>query len=330
MSRWGFVGAGGIAATVARDLALTEGAEALAVGSRNLTRARSFAAEHGFERAYGSYAELFADDDVDVVYVATPHAQHHAVARPAMEAGRAVLVEKSFTVSSAAAVDLVAVARERGVFAMEAMWTRFLPLVRRLVDVVADGAIGEVRVVQADFGFPGPADGTDRLWDPAQGGGAMLDLGVYPVSFAHLLLGPPSTVQVTGSLAATGVDADAGVLLGWDGGAHAALSCSLTSRMSGAARVVGTRGRVEVLSPFHHPPAFVLHRDGAEPEQVTATTTGRGYAHMLGHVQDCLAAGLTESPVMPLGATLQVMAVLDTALDRLGAVHVDEGFPPPA
>lgn len=328
MTRWGVVATGQIAATMAAELALVPDAVPLAVGSRDLSRAQAFAGEHSFERAYGSYDGLLADPDVDVVYVATPHAQHHGVVRAALEAGKPVLVEKAFTMTLAAAQDLVSLAREREVFCMEAMWTRFLPVIARLRALVADGAIGEVRSLRADLGFVREFDPDDRLWDPGQGGGALLDLGVYPVSFAQMLLGAPSSVAVAGALGPGGVDSDVGVLLGWPGGQVAHVTCSLTSQVEGSAQVVGTAGRIDVAPRFHHPPRIVLHRDGREPEVFEAPVVGRGYTHQLVAVAEALAAGRTESDVMPLDDTLAVMAVLDTALDALGAVHVDEGFTP--
>ena len=325
--RWGFLGPGRIAATVAADLALLEDATPLAVAGRDFGRAREFAAANGFERAYGSYAELLADPDVDAVYVATPHAQHHAVTSAVIAAGKPVLVEKAFTCTLAAATDLVEQARAAGVFVMEAMWTRFVPNVVRLRELIADGAVGEVRQVHADLGLVGPQDPGNRLWDPAQGGGAMLDLGVYPVSFAQMVLGAPASVQARGSLAATGVDAESGLLLSYADGRVALLSCSLLAASPGRAMVVGTGGCILVEPRFHHPPCLVLQRDGREDEVVERAPTGRGYAHQLQEVARCVRAGIAESPVMPLADTLSVMAVMDEALDQLGGVHRDEGFP---
>ena len=329
-TRWGFVATGSIAATLADELAQVEGAVPFAVASRSVARARAFAETHGFERAYGSYDELLADTGVDVVYVATPHAQHHAVARRALEGGKPVLVEKAFTVSLAAARDLVALARSRELFCMEAMWMRFLPVMGRLRSLVADGAIGQVRSLRADLGFVREFRGDDRLWDPSQGGGALLDLGVYPVSFAQMLLGTPSSVSVAGALGRGGVDTDAGLLLGWPGGEVAQLTCSITSEVEGSAQVVGTAGRIDVTPRFHHPPRLVVHRDSREPLVVEAAPVGRGYTHQLVAVAEALAAGRTESDVMPLDDTLAVMAVLDQALESLGAAAVDEGFARPA
>lgn len=324
---WGILGPGRIAGTVAADLALVEGATPLAVASRSIDRARAFAGEFGFERAYGSYDELLADPDVDAVYVATPHAQHHAVTSTVLAAGKPVLLEKAFTCTLAAAADLVAQARAADVFLMEAMWTRFVPNVVRLRELLADGVVGQVRQVHADLGFVGPTDPADRLWDPAQGGGATLDLGVYPVSFAQMVLGTPSSVQVRGTLTASGVDAEAGMLLGYPSGELALLSSTLLGASPGRALVIGTEGRILIDPRFHHPHRIVVQRDGRADELVELEPLGRGYAHELQEVDRCLAAGLTESPAMPLDDTLSVMAVLDDALTQLGAVHADEGFP---
>ncbi|WP_277601713.1 Gfo/Idh/MocA family oxidoreductase [Rhodococcus sp. X156] len=316
--RWGVVGPGRIAENVMHDFALVPGARPVAVGSRSLERAQAFAERHDLERAHGSYAELLADDEVDVVYIATPHPQHHAVALGALRAGKAVLVEKSFTATAEGTAEVIAEAHRRGVFAMEAMWTRFQPAVVRLRDLVEDGAIGEVRSVSAELGVQRRYDPTDRLYDPAQGGGSLLDLGVYPVSFAQMVLGDPDRVSAVGSLFPTGVDAEAGLLLGYDDGRSAALACSLRCALPGDARVYGTKGWIDVLPRFHHPQTIVLHRNHAEPATITLPQRGTGYAHELAEVTRCLQEGRTESDVMPLRDTQAVMDVLEAAADQLG------------
>jgi predicted dehydrogenase len=327
--RWGVAGPGRIAHGIARDLAVVDGCELVAVGSRSLARAGAFAAKHaasapaGGARAHEGYGALIADPEVDVVYIATPHRQHAAIARAALAAGKAVLVEKAFTCTVAGAQGVVDVARSRGVFAMEAMWTRFTPLIVRMRELVADGAIGEVRAVHADLGVVRSPDPADRLWDPAQGGGALLDLGVYPVAFAQMVLGTPDSVEVRGTIGPTGVEQDAAMVLGYDDGRWALVDCSLRMPLAGAASVIGTAGRIDVLPRFHHPTDLVLHRVGADPEPMSAGLVGGGYSHELVEVRDCLAAGLTESPVMPLSDTLAVMGVLETALLSLG-LHLDE------
>lgn len=325
-TRWGILATGSIAATIADELDQVPGAQKVAVASRDAGRAAQFAAAHGVARSYGSYRELFADDEVDVVYVATPHAQHHGVATAALAAGKPLLIEKAFTCSLAAAEDLVATARAAGIFVMEAMWARFQPGLVRMKQLVDDGAIGEVRAVHADLGFRSEAPPTHRLLDPAQGGGALLDLGPYPVSFAQWLLGDSISWAVTGRLGPTGVDVEAGLLGAYPDERHAIISCSLTSNSPGQAAVVGTHGRVIVPPRLHHAAHVRLERNGRDPEIIDNTLAGRGYSHELEHVGRCLAAGVTESPVMPLADTIEVMRVLDQALEGLGAPHVDEGF----
>jgi predicted dehydrogenase len=314
--RWGILGTGGIARTFTEDLILL-GHEVAAVGSRAGHTAEAFAGRYGIDRAYGSYDELAADDRVDVVYVATPHNSHHPAARTCLRAGRAVLVEKPFTTTAADAEDLAALARAEGLFAMEAMWTRFNPLVARLRELVADGAIGEVKAVYADFSSAWEFDPLHRLWSPELAGGALLDLGVYPVSFACMLLGEPDTAQAVTTHAPTGVDANTGILLGYGSGAVALLHCGFLADSPQTATVVGTTGRIEVATPFFRPAAFTLHRAAAEPETYGLEVRGHGYTYQAEEVARCLGAGLTESAAMPLDESIAILRTLDTIATRL-------------
>ena len=322
--RWGVVGPGRIAEKLVQDFAFVEGARPVAVASRSLDRAEAFAARHGLERAYASYAEILTDPDVEVLYVATPHSQHHALAVAALRAGKALLVEKSFTATTAGATEVVKLARETGVFVMEAMWTRFQPAVTGLCELVAAGAIGEVRSVQADLGVAREYDPVDRLFDLNLGGGAVLDLGVYVVSFAQMLLGTPQRVVAAGSRFPSGVDAEATLLLDFGDGRSATLTTSLRYGLPGQARVVGTAGWIDVLPRFHHPDTIVLHRVGAEPETISRRPLGGGYSHELIEVTECLRAGRTESSVMPLDDTLTVQTILGEAAEQLGVLHVED------
>ncbi|MFE0338200.1 Gfo/Idh/MocA family protein, partial [Streptomyces sp. NPDC058955] len=318
MVRWGILATGGIAERFATDLAGLDGAEVVAVASRTEASARTFADRFGIARAYGGWDGLFADPEVDVVYVATPHHAHREAAGRALEAGKAVLCEKAFTLNAREAEELVALARDRGLFLMEAMWMYCNPLIRRLAELVRDGAIGEVRTVQADFGLVGPFDPGHRLRDPAVGGGALLDLGVYPVSFAHLLLGEPDSVQAHARISPEGVDLNTGMLLGWsDSGASALLSCSLEADTPLTASVTGTKGRIDVPRGFFFPERFTLLRDGAEPEEFTNSHHPHSLRHEAAEVTRCLRAGETESPLVPLDGTLAVMRTLDAVRDRV-------------
>lgn len=324
---WGVVATGGIAHAVSEDMNLLEDSTIAAVSSRSIDRAREFAGEFGAAEAYDDYEKLIADPSVDVVYVATPHPQHVPVVRAALLAGKAVLCEKAFTASLDDTVELTRLAAERGVFCMEAMWTRFTPLIVTIRELVADGAIGDVRSVHADLGFIAPDDPSHRIWDPRLGGGALLDVGIYPVAFAQMLLGTPDEVHVTGSLTERGVDAEAGLVLSWESGSRALLDASLVSPMPGAATIVGTTGRIEVEPRFHHPHRMTyVHAPERGVQDATTYENepeGRGYVPMLRAVADAVRDGRTECPEMPLQDTVDVMAVLQPALDFLGVTYPD-------
>ncbi|MFI1719889.1 Gfo/Idh/MocA family protein [Streptomyces sp. NPDC020489] len=323
--RWGILATGGIAAAFTADLVDLPDAEVVAVASRTEASAKAFAERFGIERAYGDWGALAEDADIDVVYVATPHAAHRATAGLCLEAGRNVLCEKAFTLNAREAEELVALARERGSFLMEAMWMYCNPLIRRLKALVDDGAIGEVRHVQADFGLAGPFPPSHRLRDPAQGGGALLDLGVYPVSFTQLLLGEPSDVAARATLSEEGVDLQTGALLSWDGGALASVHCSIIGGTATSASVTGSLGRIDVPSGFFFPERFVLHRDGREPEEFTAEASPRNsLKHEAVEVMRALRAGETESPLVPLDGTLAVMRTMDAIRDRVGVRYPGE------
>ncbi|HEY3503100.1 MAG TPA: Gfo/Idh/MocA family oxidoreductase [Actinocatenispora sp.] len=321
--RWGVLATGGIAATFTEDLLTMPDAELVAVGSRTPESAGRFAERYGIPRAYGSWRELADDPDVDIVYVATPHSAHHAATAVCLDAGKAALVEKAFTLNVAQASDLVERARRAGVLLMEAMWTRTLPAVREMLARIEAGAIGTPTVVAADFGLSGGFAPAHRLRAPELGGGALLDLGVYPVSFAHMVLGTPDTIRAAGRLTAEGVDETAGILLGYPSGAVATLSCSITADTPRTASVTGTEGRVELSRGFFAPHAFRLYR-GDTVEEVAAEPTARGYVHEAAEAMRCLRAGETESPLVPLADTLSVLRTLDAVRAQLGVRYPGE------
>ncbi|WP_314173901.1 Gfo/Idh/MocA family protein [Streptomyces winkii] len=326
--RWGILATGGIAADFAQDVTHVPDADALAVGSRSPEAAERFAARHGIERAYGSWAELAADADLDAVYVATPPAAHFAAVGACLAAGKAVLCEKPFTVSARQAERLVGMAREHEAFLMEAMWMRTNPAIRRIVELVADGAIGELRAVHADFSLPGPFAADHRLRDPFLGGGGLLDLGVYPVSLAHLLLGVPESVQAAARLTPEGVDGNTGLLLKYGSGAVALLSCGIESAGPCVATISGTSGRITVGAPFFRPDRFVLQRLGAAPEEVSLPFAGLGYVHEIEEAGRCLRAGRLESPLVPWQSSLEVMRILDSVRTQIGVRYPSEETDP--
>jgi predicted dehydrogenase len=317
--RWGILGTGGIARTFTEDLLRLADHVVAAVGSRAAHSARAFAERYGIERAHASYAALAADDAVDVVYVATPHSGHFAAARLCLLAGRAVLVEKPFTVTAGQGEELVALAADRRLFAMEAMWTRFNPVIRQVADLVAGGAIGQVTAVQADFAIAPAYDPGHRLWNPDLAGGALLDLGIYPIAFGSMLLGEPDLIRALTVRAPTGVDANTAVIARYPGGAVGLYYCGLRAKSPTTATVTGTGGQIFVGSPFHRPASFTIRADGAEPQARSIAIDGHGYTYQAAEVARCLRAGLAESPLMPLAETLSIIRTIGSVQEAFAA-----------
>lgn len=323
--RWGVIGTGGIADAFVRDLLLLAGASVVAVGSRHADSAGRFAASHGIEHAFPSYEQLAACPEVDAVYVATPHPAHHDAALLGIEAGKAVLVEKPFTMNAVEASSLVTAARARGTFLMEAMWTRFLPHMTRLRDWLTAGDLGVVRSVLAEHGQWFARDPAHRLFAPELGGGALLDLGIYPVSFASMVLGRPSHVTAVSDPTVTGVDATTSVLLQYRDGAHATVTASLEAACANAASVSGTEARVEIDSTWYRPARTrLVARDGTVLETVDPPHEGKGLRHEAAEVARCVHDGRSESAVMPLDETVSIMATLDEVRRQIGLVYPGE------
>ncbi len=312
--RWGILGTGGIAQTFATDLGLTDSGVVSAVGSRSQGSADRFADMFRIERRHASYESLVADPDVDVIYVATPHPMHRDNAILALRAGKPVLVEKPFAMNATEAAEIVAVARETGLFVMEAMWTRFLPHITVVRDWVSQGSLGEIVTVTADHGQWFAEDRDSRLFAPELGGGALLDLGVYPVSFASMILGTPNRITAIIDPAFTGVDAQTSMLFGYETGAHAVLTCTLRAKSPTRAAIVGTDARIEIDGDFYAPASVTLIPRDGEPTRIESNHEGRGLRHQADEVARRLAAGDRESPVMTLDETISIMQTMDAVL----------------
>ena len=318
--RWGFIGTGKIARAFARDLQLIEEGEVVAVGSRQQASAEAFGDEFAVARRYGSYEALVEDPDVDAVYVCTPHPMHFENASLALEHGKPVLVEKAFTMNGAQARELVALARSKSLFMMEAMWTRFLPHVVALRDLIARGALGELVMVEADHGKWFEPDPAFRLFAPELGGSAMLDLGVYPVSFASMLLGTPTRMATMVDPTFTGVDGQASMIFGYDSGAQALLTCTSTANSATRACVTGTKARVEIDADFYAPTSFRLITRAGEVTPYEFDVTPRGLRFQAIEVARCLERGMLESSVMPLDETVAIMETMEKVMATLGSV----------
>jgi predicted dehydrogenase len=316
--RWGILGAGGIAALVGADIAASPGSKIVAVGARDASRAATFAAALGIPRSYGSYAELVADEGVDVVYVATTHAHHHEHALLALRAGKPVLVEKAFTLNAREAREVVAEARARKLFCMEAMWTRLNPLIRQAVALTAAGAIGEVLAVRTDLSKLFPYDPAHRIYDLAAGGGALLDLGVYPATVAWMLLGRPDEVQALGTLAPTGADVTVSQQWRYDRGPIAQLFCSAGGPSPFGGLINGSDGWISIEPRLHRPDRIRVQR-GTEIELIKQEPIpGNGYLLEVEEVERCLREGRTESEHIRLDDTVGLLDVLDEVRRQLG------------
>jgi predicted dehydrogenase len=319
LTSWGILATGHIASVFVRDLALLPNeARLVAVGSRSLEKAMGFAADHGIPRAYDSYAELAGDPDIDVVYVASSHHDHFASAKLCLEGGKSVLVEKPLTTNPADTAELINLADERGLFLMEALWTRTNPLLRKAAALAAAGDLGEIRHVSANFGFAFRGPLTHRLFDPAQAGGAILDAGVYPLHVVNLFLGEPAELVGYGSHAATGVDSHAAAVLNYPAtedrpAATATVICSLEADLSTSLEVYGSSGRIMINDFFILPKEMLVyrghHRDIA-PEVFVTQWPGGGYTFQAQEVMRCLRAGEVESPMVPWRDSLAVSRTL--------------------
>jgi predicted dehydrogenase len=321
--RWGIAGPGFIATLFARDLAhIPEDARIVAVGSSRPGGADAFAAEFGIDRVHESYAALAADPEVDVVYIATPHAGHRDAAMTAIAAGKHVLVEKPFTLNEREAAELVDAAREKGVFLMEAMWTRFLPHIATIHELIAAGELGDIVQVFAEQGiWFDPEHPEHRLYERSLGGGALLDLGVYPVSLALSLLGAPDRIVSTATTTATGVDAQTTAVLQYDGGAQAITTSTLSAWTRTGAVIAGTKARIELEPRWMMPVPFALITRDGERTEYPNEYVGHGLREEAREVARCIRAGLRESPLMTHDFTLLTMRTLDEIRGQIGLVY---------
>ncbi len=321
--RWGILGAGGIASAFAQDLTLLPGSVVQAVASRS-GAADAFGDRFGVPRRHREYRDLVEDPEVDAVYVAAVNPHHLAAARLALEADKPTLVEKPFAIHSGQARELARIARERRVFLMEAMWTRFLPHIRELGRLVEAGELGDLRSLIVDHGQRLSTDPAGRVLAPELGGGALLDLGVYSLSLASLLFGRPARVYADSFAAVTGVDAHTTVTLSYDSGAHALTTCCLDAAGPNTATVTGTRARVEIPSVWHAPSSLRLVYPDGRAVVREFPHVGHGLRHQAAEVVRCVRAGLTESPLMPVDETIAVMETMDEARRQIGLVYPDD------
>jgi predicted dehydrogenase len=322
--RWGILGTGGIAHEFTTDLMLT-GHTVTAVGSRGQATADEFAARHAIPHAHDSYSGLAHDAEVDIVYVATPHSLHSGNALLALQAGKHVLVEKPFTINAREARAVADLAADRGLVVMEAMWTRFLPHMVRIREIIAAGTIGEVRTLVAGHEHKQTSDLTHRVHDPALGGGALLEVGIYPVSFAWDLFGEPAEVRALGAMSATGVDGQTAILLGYPDGQQALLHASAEAVGGSTATILGTEGRIEIDATWFTPASFTVFDSARDiVERFEHEVIGRGLHLQATALERAIAAGDTDVPEMPIGESVAIMTTLDQIRADIGLRYASD------
>lgn len=324
MYNWGVLAPGGIAESQVADMQLA-GLRIGAVASRNLERAKAFAAKFNIPDAYGSYAELLADPAIDVVYVCNTQNAHLETALAVIAAGKNLLLEKPFTLNARQAAQIVAAAKAKEVFVMEAMWTRFLPNHVRLFEILAAGTIGEINQVVADHTQFLPVEIAPRLYEPELAGGSIIDLGVYPISFAHRIFGAPIGIAAKAKLNSDGLDLHTAMLFNYEGDKQAVLTSGIDSPGPVNAVIIGSHGRIVLERQFYENTSFTVFDHSEQiTERYEAKIHGRGMQHQAIHVEECLAAGLLESPIMSLTETVEIMEVMDQVRALIGVTYPGE------
>ncbi len=311
MFRWGIISTGRIANDFAVGVSQLPDATVLAVGSRTQEAADAFGDRHGAERRYDSYEALAADSDLDAIYVATPHPFHAPNCIACLEAGVAVLCEKPFTINAAELEQVVTLAREKGLFLMEGMWSRFMPATAKLRELLASGVIGDINIVDIDFGFRAAFNPQHRLFAPELGGGALLDIGIYSLSFASMVLGKPQRVVSMAHLGESGVDENAAIILGYESGALTTINTAIRTTTPHQAVINGTLGRITMHPQYWFPQRITLEVYGRETSVMEIPMNGNGFNHEAAEVARCIRNGQLESDIMPLDESLELMRTMD-------------------
>ena len=309
--KWGIIGAGWIANEFAEDLKLLPGAQLHAIASRSSERAATFAGKHNIPVSYGSWEEMSADPDIDIVYVATHHTHHFENSLASLEAGKAVICEKAFTMNRRELEVLVNKAKEKNVFLMEAMWSRFLPSTRKVLEIAQSGELGLLHDIYADFGEYNEYDPNHRIYDPAKGGGVLLDLGVYPLFLSLLMAGNAQKIEASARFAENGADQSCNMLIEHNNNIVSSLNCTFLANSAVEANLIFEEGWIRMESWWPFPNAITVHKRGQDPELIEFPEQGKGYHYEATEVMHCLDEGLTESPLLPLDFSLEIMGTLD-------------------
>ena len=323
--RWGIIGPGNIAKEFATGLQSVGDAELVAVSSRTQTGADKFAMQFNSPTCHVGIEAIATDPNVDIIYIASPHPAHHDNTITCLNAGKAVLCEKPVAMNTVNSEEMIRAAKENNVFLMEAMWTHCFPSMIRLRELIADGAIGEVRLVRADFCFRADINPESRLFNKQLGGGALLDVGVYDIALAQMIYGSePTNISAISNIGETGVDEQTLMTFGYESGAMAQLTCALRTATPAEAHIFGTEGHISIPAPFWQPDSILLHKKGKEQEEVSFNRIGNGYSFEAIEAMKCLRAGKLESDIIPHSYTLAVMRTMDRVRDEINLSYPKE------
>lgn len=321
---WGILALGNIAHAFASALQVTENGNLLAVGSRSTAKAEEFARQYGVERWYGTYDELIEDPDVEIVYIAAPHTLHYELTKKSLEAGKHVLCEKPITINYSQFKELRELAGTKKLFYMDALWTRFLPHIKHILEYIDKEKLGEIRFLKADFGIQPPYDPAGRLYNPKLGGGALLDIGIYPVFLSLLILGYPDEINANAIIGKTGVDESNSIIFSYKNGAMATLCSTIRVNTDTTAEISGTKGRILLNRMFFMPTSLTLFSDTEGKSQHEFTVKKNGYEYEAKETMRCIDMGLTESPDLPLEFTANLMKLLDEIRIKMGVIYDED------
>lgn len=323
--RWGILGTGTIAHKFASDFRYVDNAELTAVGSRSLEKAEDFCREFNIPLSFGSYEDLAASPEVDIIYIATPHSFHHQNTLLCLHSGKAVLCEKPFALNAEQASEMIDLAHQKKLFLMDALWTKFLPHYQKMMEIVKNGELGEIKVVLANFGFRSCADPKSRLFNPALGGGSLMDIGIYNVFTVLDVLGKPDDLNVSITASEQGIDEQCGIIFRYDNGAMASLFSSISVNLGTEVEICGTLGRLKLTTPFYDSSTVLeYYKDGGKTIIDTGKADGFGYQYEARHATDCLLRGIKESPFVPHTDSLLLMQTLDIIRNIAGIIFPDE------
>ena len=315
---WGIIGPGRIAHKFASDLLLSGNSKLYGVASRNIERAREFGQQYNAVKHYGSYEELAKDPDIDVIYIATPHTFHYENTMMCLQEGKSVLCEKPMGVNTAEVRTMIEEARSRNLFLMEAMWTRFIPGTEKMLELIGSGAIGNISFIRADFGFKAGPDRPERVFNKKLGGGSLMDIGIYPLYLALLLMGVPADVKAVARMYETQVDSYCAMLLDYADNSKAVLESTFEADTPVEAYIYGDKGTIKMHKQFHHTKKLSLFQDGKSGKVFDIEYTGNGYYHEIEEVNNCLINGKTESSKLPLSVSLDLITMIDRVKQEIG------------